>query len=907
MAVGKGFEIAEGYLSIDADTDGALKDVRTFLKQVDGELAASEKRFRKAGEDGGESLAVGASDGFKKAAPGLSQSISGRLRDERGRFAKAGDDIGRDFTRSIGDSIRRNSRGGLLRFLIPGGGGGGGFKLFAGLASGASKFFSMFAKGFGDAITSGAEGAQAAFKNVANVFSQISSVASGLGGIAQIAAMGVLIPIVLGLAGALLQLSAALFALPAAIGVLIAIIAPLIIAFKGFGEAVGAGLSGDVEKFNEALKGLAPSARAVAREFVSLGPMLKQIKQSVQGAFFAPLVGAIKPLATTLLPMLNTGLSLVASSLGRVFAGFLDLLASDDIVADLRQLFEATARIVDRFGPSLVNLFGTFFGIMEKGLPWVERFFDVIAGGIDSFSGWLSDLQSGNTLESWLTRAWDIGKKLWTVLRELGAYAVTLLSAFGDEGTDTLNGVGDALKRMNDYLKSDDGAETLHNLGVLVHWAGNAFVFLLGHTAAAWRGLNMLFAFIRGIGPFFSDLGHGIADIARAVGGWFVSIWHNITGFFSDVWSAITGFFSSVGDGASAAGGFFSDLWSTILDAGSAVVDWLVALPGRIGAFFMALPDMVWSAVMRVYDAIFYMIGFLGGLLFTFWTQTLPGWISSAWAFITTTVQEGVQATLDRIAAFPGQAWTAMSGIGALLFDLVSSAWDAVYQRTVAGLDATWARISAFPGQAWSALSSLGGLLWDLFTDAFHRVNSAISSGISSAVSLAGSLPGKIKGAMGDAGRWLYSAGADAIRGLVNGIEDALGWAVDMARRAAQKIKDGFLGALDINSPSKVMAREVGMPIMEGITYGMGKGLPDVERYIGGVSMQLIRGFNPSVNVAAPNVSVGGTTLIADLGEGIRQVVPLVVMRNPRTVAGATAVGNQQRDGWVHTGRGAGR
>lgn len=935
MAVGKGFEIAEGYLSIDADTDGALKDVRAFLKQVDGELTASEKQFRRAGEGGGEALADGASEGFQKNAPKLSREIAGRLRDERGRFVKAGDDIGRDFTGSVGTSIRRGigqamdgagddagrsfgrsllgglaraigrGRGkGLLSLLIPGSSGGGGLRLFAGLAEGASKFFSTFAKGFGDALTSGFEGAQAAFKNISSVFSQIGSVASGLGGVAQVAVIGALIPLVLGLAGALLQLSAALFALPAAIGVLLAIIAPLIIAFKGFGEAVGAGLSGDVQKFNEALKGLAPSAQKVAREFVALGPALKAIKQSVQGAFFAPLVGAVKPLATTLLPALNKGLTLVAGLLGQGAAALVKFLSSADALKVINDIFSTTARILTVLGPALGNLFSALFGITDTGLPFVERFFGAMARGINGVAAWLNKIRSDGTLNRWLERAWDIGKKLWAVLKGLGQYAVTLLNAFGDEGTDTLNGMANALKKMNDYLKSDDGAETLHNLGVIVHWAGNAFVFLLDHATTAWRGLNAFFAFIRGIGPFFSDLGHGIADIARAVGGWFAGIWHDITGFFSAVWSAVTGFFSSVGDGAAAAGGFFSDLWSTILDGGSAVLDWLTALPGQVGAFFTALPGMVWDAVMGVYDAVFYMVGFLGGLLYTFWTQTFPGWISQGWTWVTTYVQEGVQGTLDHLAAFPGQAWAALSSLGSLIGGVFSDAWHWALQYTIEGAERTWARISAFPGQAWAALSSLGSTIGGLFRDAWDAAVQRTISGVTSVVSWAGSLPGKLKSALSDAGHWLYSAGQDAIRGLVNGIEDALGWAVDMARRAANQIKKGFLDALDIGSPSRVMRVEVGRQLLPGVRQGIDDSMPDMQRYLGGVGRMLAGGFNPNVNVAAPNVNVGGTTLIADLGEGIRQVVPLVIMRNPRAVAGSAAVGNQQRDGWVNTGRG---
>ena len=466
--------------------------------------------------------------------------------------------------------------------------------------------------------------------------------------------------------------------------------------------------------------------------------------------------------------------------------------------------------------------------------------------------------------------------------------------------------MGDTLKRINEYLESDKGRESLHNLGVLVHWAGNAFVFLLSSVIQSMQILNFAFGMIRSIGPAIGKLGHWIAGVAESVGNWFVGVWHSIVDFFTGVWHAITGFFDSVGEGAAKTGDFFSSLWDKLLSGGAAVIDWITALPGRIGDFFSKLPGIVWSAALGMFDAVFYMVGFIAGTLYRLFSQDIPRWVSEGWTWAVAYVEEGATKTWQRIVALPGQIWGALSSFGSTLAGIFRDAWNWSVAYVEEGARRTWARISALPGQIWDALKSLGSTLWGLFRDAWARSNQAISEGVSTALSWFYSLPGKIKNILSSASTWLYNVGKDMLRGLVDGIQDALGWAVNMAKRAAQDIKKGFLDALDINSPSKVMAREVGMPIMEGITYGMKKGLPEAERYIGEVGMRLLGGITPVVNVAAPNVNVGGTTLIADLGEGIRQVVPLAIMNNPRVVAGAAAVGNRQRDGWVNTGRGKG-
>jgi phage-related protein len=916
---GKGFQIAEGYLDITADTDHALRDVRAFFKEVDGELTAEEKAFRKSGESSGknwsEGVAVGLSgkslqpmrklledvdrDSKLKAKEIGEHTVASLVEGAEHDAARQGSRIGRLFERLLGSTTRRRRGGGLLAALLPGGSGGAS-RLFSGLMSGASKFFSTFAQGFADAVSTGAQQAQQAFKTLSGVFSQIGSIAGGIGSVLQIGLWAALIPVVLGLAGALLQFSAVLLLIPGAIGVLIAAIAPLMIALHGFGEAISAGLSGDVDKFNEALKKLAPNARKVAKEIVGLKPLLSQLKNSVQEAFFGPLVGQVAKLGNTLLPVLWVGLSHVAGALGRIAAGFANLLSSPAAVKGINDLFMTTERILDRIGPSLIQLFGGIGALVQASLPWVERLFGLLADGMSGLAGWLSQISSDGTLNAWLTRAWDIGKKLWAVLQGLGEFAVILLSSFGDEGTDTLNGMADAIAKVNTYLKSKEGQETLHNLGVLVHWAGDAFVALVGATVSAYQALNAVFSFIRGIGPFFKELGHDIADMGRAIWQWATDLWGAVSGAVATAWHAITGFVSDTG---SAIGGWFSSLWSSIVSGGAAVLAWLAALPGQIWSFLTAIPGMIANLNQQLYDTFLFGIGYVAGLLVKFWTVDLPGWIQSGWAWAVAYVEEGASRTWTRIAALPGQIWGAMVQVGNIIKTTFLDAWHWAVAYAEEGAWRTWTRIMALPGQIWSALSSLGSAIGGQMQAAWNWAVSAVSNGYNAVMGWIHSLPGAIRSAFSGAAGWLVGAGRDILHGLVNGIEDTLSWAVGVARAAAQRIKDGFLSALGISSPSKVMRMEVGRWILPGVMQGIEDTQPRFDKYLGATADMISGGFNPTVNVAAPNVSVGGTTLIADLGEGIRQVVPIMITKNPRAVAAAGAVGTRQRTGWVNTGR----
>lgn len=69
---------------------------------------------------------------------------------------------------------------------------------------------------------------------------------------------------------------------------------------------------------------------------------------------------------------------------------------------------------------------------------------------------------------------------------------------------------------------------------------------------------------------------------------------------------------------------------------------------------------------------------------------------------------------------------------------------------------------------------------------------------------------------------WL-SIGGDIIKGIANGIANAAGDIAKAAKEAAQRALDAAKNALGISSPSKVMEKEVGRYISEGIAVGIEK------------------------------------------------------------------------------------
>lgn len=781
-------------------------------------------------------------------------------------------------------------------------------RLWSGMSSRGRSMWTRFASWARSAATSVGGWFSSLFTTISgwvtSLGSHLSSTMSGLSGAAgavgpllQVAFYTALVPLVLGLGGALANLLPLLLLLPAALGTLVSILAPAIVGFKGLGEAIGAGLSGDVEKLNEALKKLTPNARSFVKEFIKLGPALKEIKRQTQDALFKPLLGSVAPLAKTLLPALATGMAKAAGALGRLLAGFAKMLGTPEVISAINALFATTERILDRLGPPLANLFGALFGTVEGGLPWIERLVDILANGIDKFANWLREIKGNGEMQSWLETAWDAANKFWNLLVAVGDLIGALFSETGDEGLTWIEDLTKMTEGLTAFFKSAEGQEVLDNLVEFMEHSGTTMMWLVGIIEFLGKSFNNMVSFIKGIPGFFRDLWKSISDGASAVGAWISNIASISWDWIKDAAGAVGDFFVSIGDG-------FVTAYDTVVEWGGRIVDWIASIPGWIGQFFSNLPGWIADGLAALRDAIFYGIGYVAGLIVATFLG-LPGAIAEAWALITSAVSTGATAVWNAVTGWAADIWGAITGLWSDTSKATGEAWDSMVEGTTSGVQSAWETVSALPGKVGSALASLPGTVWGWISDAWNRAREGTASGIDSVVSTAQSLPGRVGSALSGIGSWLYSAGQDLIRGLGDGISSMFGWAVDQAKAAARKIKEGFLDALGIKSPSRVMRHEVGHWLLPGVMTGVDDTIPDAQRHLGAVANMLVQGFSPTVNVAAPNVHTGDVMLTADLGEGIRQVVPLVITRNPRVVAGAAAVGNRERTGWVNTGRGA--
>jgi len=512
-----------------------------------------------------------------------------------------------------------------------------------------------------------------------------------------------LTPVVLSLAAAISQLGGALLLLPGVAGVAVAAIAPLVVAFQGFGEAIGAIIEKDPEKINKALKKLSPSARSVAREFQKLFPALEHFQDLVQESFFKQLVGSLTLLSSRLLPTLTVGFTNVASAIGKAFAATGELF-NGDIIEAIGDAFESTVRIINDLSPSVVDLFGVLFGAMEHGLPFVERVAAALGDVIDAFTAWLGEKLQTGEFEQFLEDSFRVIGELVDLTKSLGRLLLAIFGEGTDEGEDFIVTLTEATNRLAEFFESAEGKQTLDKLYSVVALVGEGIFALADAIAFGAEKAN--------------DLTDFLSEIGLAI--------ENIPNVLNDAKDSVVGFFSAIGD------------W---IDE---TAEKFTALPGKIVGFIQSIPDRIQGVFNAMFDRLFITIGqgiAIAAFIFTQLPQKilafindLPLKISTVFAEMWLSVQETSTAKVSEIEAFvatiPDRIRTAIGNVAVFVSQVFSTAVENARLFFVNGFNAIVEFVKGVPKRIGDAFRSAGSFVSDVAGDIANAVKSVVNRAI---------------------------------------------------------------------------------------------------------------------------------------------------------------------------------
>lgn len=425
------------------------------------------------------------------------------------------------------------------------------------------------------------------FQRLGDVIGSIGGVIGQLGGLLtsspMLALIVALVPAIIALAAALSQLIGLVGVLPAGLSVLVAAIVPVVVAFQNFGDAVSALAEGDVEKIDEALKKLAPSARNVAREVANLLPLLQQFQRGAQEAFFSEVQNGLFKRLLSILPAISQNFNNVAGAMGRFVRQFVGLLTSINVVNALNDVLDATAHIVEAIGPPLFRVFDALAVSVSAGLPFVERLADAMGRVLDRFAAFLNKAIESGAFNEFIEDAITTVKELLDLIKALGGLIGTIFAGTEEAGHDFIQTLTDLTNRMNEFFKSAEGQDVLRDLVFLVKATGVALGSMITSFIFLDRVFRTSLAALVLVGKFFADLGEKIGD------------------FFAQVPAKINEFGSFLATIPSLIGQTISDT----IDAAFVLIGTQIGLllfavqvlPGKIADFFASLPEKLRGAL----------------------------------------------------------------------------------------------------------------------------------------------------------------------------------------------------------------------------------------------------------------------------------------------------------------------
>lgn len=141
-----------------------------------------------------------------------------------------------------------------------------------------------------------------------------------------------------------------------------------------------------------------------------------------------------------------------------------------------------------------------------------------------------------------------------------------------------------------------------------------------------------------------------------------------------------------------------------------------------------------------------------------------------------------------------------------------------------------WEDITKWCSKAWEDITDLFSGIGKWFTEKFNEAWEGMTKAFSSVGSYFSKKVDEIVGAFKNIKEKFLDTGKNIVKGIWDGIKDGAGWLKDKISGFAGDVAGWFKKTFKINSPSKLMADEVGLYVGQGIGEGVLNSVPSVKK-----------------------------------------------------------------------------
>lgn len=477
------------------------------------------------------------------------------------------------------------------------------------------------------------------------------------------------------------------------------------------------------------------------------------------------------------------------------------------------------------------------------------------------------------------------------VFKNFGSILAPVTAALGVLGSSGLAGLLSKLPLIGGLFASTGANATIFGkaLGVITGPIGMV-VAAIGTLIATVPELRNAFgtqvtgAFnlfkntIAGMKPTFDAFGKSLQDMFKQVMPVITASVAEIITVFGDILQSLAPLIPTIIEPLMNAlsslmpliGQLVSSLLPPLADIIAALLPVASQIVSMIGQVISQLASALVPVIQQVMDFVSQLVTAITPLI-----QQLVPVITDAVSGITGIIQQ-LMPVIQSIISVVGSVVSAIIGFitGTLL-----PAVQAMLPYVSGVIDGIQGVIQGVVGVISGVISMVTNLINGNWSGAWNSFKSILSNAAGAVGGLASGIVSAIKGVFAGAGSLLKNAGSQLISGLWNGISGAIGGLYDKIKGALSGLVDKAKEALGIHSPSRVFRDEVGRYIPPGISEGIDKATPALQRDIAkrmqGVTAAAQSAFQPMTLRSA--IGVEGSAPLPETGNGLADLASMLV------------------------------
>lgn len=415
------------------------------------------------------------------------------------------------------------------------------------------------------------------FKKIGNVFSDAIGASFNISGKSPLIAL--LVPLI-GFIGELVVgaiqivngLVAVIAILPNAIGAVILQAGVLFLAFKGVGTAIQEAFAAkNPEELRKALENLTPAAQEFVKALLPLREVFKEFSAIAQENFFDRMGVSVQRLMDSLGPILRAGIGPLASGLGDVFRGILNVLSQPVFARFLTELIPATVDWLRSFNSAFQDFLGGLAAFGSAVMPFFSWLGDSLNQALAEFGVWLRNLSTDPEFIQWLedmkTNLVDGAEALGAIIGFLKEFVNSLNEAGGNEA---LKDITAQFNELAKFLATEEGIKAMEGLLHTIQILAYIFIFMINDVILFLFLFEVTAEFLKVL--FTSWLPDWLAWAGEHFVQWVTLIYSTIADFFTN---KIPEFFTWVG-------GYITNFFNGVFEVVGGLVIGLIALLGSL-------------------------------------------------------------------------------------------------------------------------------------------------------------------------------------------------------------------------------------------------------------------------------------------------------------------------------------